>query len=77
LEADRLSTFLPNITKSGVEDKKLQTSCHDVEFENLMISQVSSKAIDKPGSKIWHCNQDFSGNSAEREACLTVSLQYQ
>ena len=31
-----------------------------------MISQVSSKALERPDYKILHCNQDFSGNSAGR-----------
>ena len=50
--------------------------CHDVEFENLLISLASSKAIDRPGVKVLHYNQGFSGNSAKREAGLNVPLQY-
>jgi hypothetical protein len=41
-------------------------SCHDVEFGKLRISQDSSQIIYRPSFKILHCNQDFSGNSAER-----------
>jgi hypothetical protein len=66
LGAESFSRFFPNITKSALEDKKLKTSCHDRKFGKLMIFQVSSKIIDRPGSKILHCNQDWNGYATEK-----------
>jgi hypothetical protein len=30
-----------------------------------MISQAFSKALDRPGLKIWHCDQDWNGYATE------------
>jgi hypothetical protein len=50
-------------------------SCQYVDFGKLKISQDSFQVIDRPSFKIFHCNQDFSGNSAEWDAYLNTPLQ--
>jgi hypothetical protein len=54
-----------NIVKSTLKGKEFNLPCHDVEFENLMISQVSSKVIHSPGLKVSHCNQYRPGHFIE------------